>query len=74
MSICYSFIQSLIELFRLSLALQSLANDDSTEIGVAKRIAIHNLVAKYMNLSAQLMANPTLCQHVQQVLFSMIIL
>ncbi|CAD6197247.1 unnamed protein product [Caenorhabditis auriculariae] len=61
------FDETLIELFRLSLALQELALDSSQQFSDQKRIAIHNLVAKYMNLAAQLMANPSLCQHVQQV-------
>ncbi|EPB75989.1 hypothetical protein ANCCEY_04910 [Ancylostoma ceylanicum] len=58
---------TLIELFRLALALQSLALDPQQSFTADKRIALHNLVAKYMNLAAQLMANPSLCQHVQQV-------
>ncbi|VDL67017.1 unnamed protein product [Nippostrongylus brasiliensis] len=58
---------TLIELFRLAFALQSLAVDQSMAFSNEKRIALHNLVAKYMNLAAQLMANPSLCQHVQQV-------
>lgn len=60
-------IQTLIELFRLAFALQSLAVDPTMAFSDAKRIVLHNLVAKYMNLAAQLMANPSLCQHVQQV-------
>ncbi|VDL84334.1 unnamed protein product, partial [Nippostrongylus brasiliensis] len=59
--------ETLIELFRLAFALQSLAVDQSMAFSNEKRIALHNLVAKYMNLAAQLMANPSLCQHVQQV-------
>ncbi|PIO67002.1 hypothetical protein TELCIR_11268 [Teladorsagia circumcincta] len=61
------FDETLIELFRLAFALQSLAVDKSMAFSDEKRIALHNLVAKYMNLAAQLMANPSLCQHVQQV-------
>ncbi|KJH49185.1 hypothetical protein DICVIV_04686 [Dictyocaulus viviparus] len=61
------FDETLIELFRLAFALQSLAGDFSYDFSAEKRIALHNLVAKYMNLAAQLMANPSLCQHVQQV-------
>uniref|UniRef100_A0A1I7XQG4 Non-specific serine/threonine protein kinase n=1 Tax=Heterorhabditis bacteriophora TaxID=37862 RepID=A0A1I7XQG4_HETBA len=63
------FDETLIELFRLSLALQSLAVDTTQSFSNEKQLAIHNLVAKYMNLAAQLMANPPLCQHVQQVTF-----
>lgn len=61
------FDESLIELFRLSLALQHLALDPKQNFSDAKRNSIHNMVAKYMNLSAQLIANPSLCQHVQHV-------
>ena len=59
--------QSLVELFRLSLALQQLALDTKQNFSDAKRNSIHNMVAKYMNLSAQLIANPSLCQQVQHV-------
>lgn len=61
------FDETLIELFRLAFALQTLAVDLSNGFSAEKRIALHNLIAKYMNLAAQLMANPSLCQHVQQV-------
>ncbi|CAI4231697.1 unnamed protein product [Auanema sp. JU1783] len=61
------FDETLIELFRLALGIQSYALDDTIEMGDQKRMALHNLVAKFMNLAAQLMANPALCQHVQQV-------
>ncbi|CAI5441731.1 unnamed protein product [Caenorhabditis angaria] len=61
------FDETLIELFRLSLALQQLAIDETMNFSTQKRIEIHNMVAKYMNLSAQLIANPSLCQHVQHV-------
>lgn len=59
----------LIQLFRLSFALQSMALESSFRFNGAKRIAIHNLVAKYLNFSSQLMAIPSLCQHVQQVIY-----
>ncbi|VDO33994.1 unnamed protein product [Onchocerca flexuosa] len=61
------FDEMLIQLFRLSFALQSMALESSFHFNGAKRIAIHNLVAKYLNFSSQLMAIPSLCQHVQQV-------
>ncbi|VDN25036.1 unnamed protein product [Gongylonema pulchrum] len=57
----------LIQLFRLSFALQSLALESSFGFSGSKRIAVHNLVAKYLNFSSQLMAIPSLCQHVQQI-------
>lgn len=59
--------QMLIQLYRLSFALQSMALESSFGFSGSKRIAIHNLVAKYLNFSSQLMAIPSLCQHVQQV-------
>ncbi|ULU06589.1 hypothetical protein L3Y34_018431 [Caenorhabditis briggsae] len=61
------FEESLVELFRLSMALQQLALDTKQNFSDAKRNSIHNIVAKYMNLSAQLIANPSLCQQVQHV-------
>ncbi|VBB30779.1 unnamed protein product [Acanthocheilonema viteae] len=61
------FDEMLIQLFRLSFALQSMALESSFRFSGAKRIAIHNLVAKYLNFSSQLMAIPSLCQHVQQI-------
>ncbi|CAG9534710.1 unnamed protein product [Cercopithifilaria johnstoni] len=61
------FDEMLIQLFRLSFALQSMALESSFHFSGAKRIAIHNLVAKYLNFSSQLMAIPSLCQHVQQI-------
>lgn len=61
------FDEVLIELFRLSFAIQQLAMDVNNSFGVQKRIAVHNMIAKYMNLAAQLIANPSLCQHVQKV-------
>uniref|UniRef100_A0A8R1XLQ4 Uncharacterized protein n=1 Tax=Onchocerca volvulus TaxID=6282 RepID=A0A8R1XLQ4_ONCVO len=61
------FDEMLIQLFRLSFALQSMALESSFHFNGAKRIAIHNLVAKYLNFSSQLMAIPSLCHHVQQV-------
>ncbi|VIO93760.1 Hypothetical 96.7 kDa protein C32D5.3 in chromosome II, putative [Brugia malayi] len=61
------FDEMLIQLFRLSFALQSMALESSFRFNGAKRIAIHNLVAKYLNFSSQLMAIPSLCQHVQQI-------
>uniref|UniRef100_A0A915PVY7 SGTA homodimerisation domain-containing protein n=1 Tax=Setaria digitata TaxID=48799 RepID=A0A915PVY7_9BILA len=61
------FDEMLIQLFRLSFALQAMALESSFGFSGVKRIAIHNLVAKYLNFSSQLMAIPSLCQHVQQI-------
>ncbi|VDN04635.1 unnamed protein product [Thelazia callipaeda] len=61
------FFIMLIQLFRLAFALQSMALESSFGFNGAKRIAIHNLVAKYLNFSSQLLAIPSLCQHVQQI-------
>ncbi|MFH4973809.1 hypothetical protein AB6A40_000518 [Gnathostoma spinigerum] len=61
------FDEVLMELFRLSFAIQTAALEPSTRFSGRKRVAMHNLVAKYLNLSSQLMAIPSLCQHVQQV-------
>lgn len=60
--------ESIIDSYRLSLALQSAALDDSASLSVDSRIQVHNLVARYFSLSAQLLAIPTLCQHVSQVI------
>ncbi|KAK0416217.1 hypothetical protein QR680_012351 [Steinernema hermaphroditum] len=61
--------ETLIELFRLVFGLQSMALDNSegSRCGILKKAAIHNLVARYLNLSCQLLAIPSLCHHVQQV-------
>ncbi|KAI1730683.1 protein EFR3 like protein [Ditylenchus destructor] len=58
--------QTLIELFRLAFALQALALE--SDFSLRKAATIHNLVAKYLNLSSQLLAIPALCHHVQQII------
>jgi len=61
--------ETLIELFRLAFGMQALALDTEVcDFSIKKRAEIHNLVAKFLNLSAQLLAIPALCQHVQQVI------
>jgi hypothetical protein len=59
--------QIIIELYRLAFGLQTAALDSTTPFSAQNRARIHNLVAKYLNLSSQLLAIPALCQHVQQV-------
>ncbi|PAV71490.1 hypothetical protein WR25_12229 [Diploscapter pachys] len=61
------FDETLIELFRLCLALQATAIEKVNEYSETKCAGIHNIIARYINLAAQLTANPSLCQHVQQV-------
>ena len=61
--------ETLTELFRLAFGMQALALDTEVcDFSIKKRAEIHNLVAKFLNLSAQLLAIPALCQHVQQVI------
>uniref|UniRef100_A0A915CN21 Uncharacterized protein n=1 Tax=Ditylenchus dipsaci TaxID=166011 RepID=A0A915CN21_9BILA len=60
--------ENLIELFRLAFALQTLALENGCDFGLRKAANVHNLVAKYLNLSSQLLAIPTLCMHIQQVI------
>uniref|UniRef100_A0A1I7SWP5 Importin-11 n=2 Tax=Bursaphelenchus xylophilus TaxID=6326 RepID=A0A1I7SWP5_BURXY len=57
-----------IELYRLCFGLQHLALDPEEPFSLKKRAGLHNVVAKYMNLSSQLLAIPMLCQHVQGVI------
>lgn len=60
----------LVELFRLVFGLQTAVLDPTLRITVQNRARIHNVVAKYLNLSSQLLAIPAFCQHVQQVRYS----
>uniref|UniRef100_A0A914VNN2 Uncharacterized protein n=1 Tax=Plectus sambesii TaxID=2011161 RepID=A0A914VNN2_9BILA len=64
------FDEVLVELFRLVFGLQTSALDHTVRITAQNRARIHNLVAKYLNLSSQLLAIPALCQHIQQVIKS----
>ncbi|TKR77001.1 hypothetical protein L596_018054 [Steinernema carpocapsae] len=70
MCIEVGYDETLIELFRLAFGLQSMAldNKEAFPCGLLKKAAIHNLVARYLNLSCQLLAIPSLCNHVQQVI------
>lgn len=60
----------IVELYRLALGFQTVAADSATAMTKFYRIELHNLVAKFINVSAQLLAIPALCQHVQQVVKS----
>uniref|UniRef100_A0A914EQE2 Uncharacterized protein n=2 Tax=Acrobeloides nanus TaxID=290746 RepID=A0A914EQE2_9BILA len=62
--------ETLIELFRLAFALQLLALGEEYDFSYKKRLEIHNLVAKYLNLSCQLLAIPALVRHVEQVIIN----
>ncbi len=59
-------LQMLIELFRLAFGIQTAAIE-SPNLDERCRIALHHLVANYLKLSSQLLANPSMCLHVQQV-------
>uniref|UniRef100_A0AAY4B291 Uncharacterized protein n=1 Tax=Denticeps clupeoides TaxID=299321 RepID=A0AAY4B291_9TELE len=55
-----------VDLIRLALALQDLANDEA--LPLFNRCAIHALSASYLNLICQLTTVPTFCQHVHEVI------
>lgn len=58
----------LVDLIRLSLALQNLACDSDRKLPSTHRCAIHATVGRYFNLIGQLTAIPALCQHVWTVI------
>jgi hypothetical protein len=61
--------ETLTELFRLAFGLQAFVVDTKDcRFSMKKRAEIHNLVARFLNLSAQLLALPALRQHVTQVI------
>lgn len=57
-----------VDLIRLSLALQDLALSTEEGLPVYNRCAIHALVAAYLNLICQLTTVPAFCQHIQEVI------
>ncbi|XP_070556875.1 protein EFR3 homolog B-like isoform X2 [Ptychodera flava] len=57
----------LVELVRLTLALQELARTDA-KLSIPHQCAIHAVVATYLNLISQLTAIPSFCQHTQQII------
>ncbi|XP_072018002.1 protein EFR3 homolog B-like [Amphiura filiformis] len=58
----------LVDLIRLSLALQSLASDSESKLPSAHKCALHATIGRYFNLIGQLTAIPALCQHVWTVI------
>jgi len=59
--------ESIVDSYRLVLALQMAAVDDVIALSTETRLQVHNFVARYLAFSSQLLALPTLFQHVQQV-------
>lgn len=57
-----------VDLIRLSLALQDLALSTDEGLPVYNRCAVHALVAAYLNLICQLTTVPAFCQHIQEVI------
>lgn len=57
-----------VDLIRLSLALQDLALSTEEGLPVYNRCAVHALVAAYLNLICQLTTVPAFCQHIQEVI------
>ncbi|KAL4630471.1 hypothetical protein GN956_G15827 [Arapaima gigas] len=57
-----------VDLIRLALALQDLAQTNEETLPVYNRCAVHALSAAYLNLICQLTTVPAFCQHVQEVI------
>ncbi|XP_016889255.1 protein EFR3 homolog B isoform X4 [Cynoglossus semilaevis] len=57
-----------VDLIRLTLALQDLALSPDESLPVYNRCAIHALAAAYLNLICQLTTVPAFCQHVHEVI------
>uniref|UniRef100_A0AAV2KBN8 Protein EFR3 homolog B n=1 Tax=Knipowitschia caucasica TaxID=637954 RepID=A0AAV2KBN8_KNICA len=57
-----------VDLIRLSLALQDLALSNDEGLPVYNRCAVHALVAAYLNLICQLTTVPAFCQHIHEVI------
>ncbi|XP_028831891.1 protein EFR3 homolog A isoform X1 [Denticeps clupeoides] len=57
-----------IDVIRLSLALQDMALVNEENLPMFCRCGILSLVAAYMNFLSQMIANPGLCQHVSKVI------
>ena len=61
--------ETLIELFRLAFGMQAMAVDTTIcHFSFIKRAEIHNLVAKFLNLSTKLLADPHLINHVNEII------
>ncbi|XP_046877465.1 protein EFR3 homolog B isoform X2 [Hypomesus transpacificus] len=57
-----------VDLIRLTLALQDLALSPEESLSVYNRCAVHALAAAYLNLICQLTTVPTFCQHIHEVI------
>nr|XP_043904562.1 protein EFR3 homolog B isoform X2 [Solea senegalensis] len=57
-----------VDLIRLTLALQDLALSTDEALPVYNRCAIHALAAAYLNLICQLTTVPAFCQHIHEVI------
>ncbi|XP_063741738.1 LOW QUALITY PROTEIN: protein EFR3 homolog A [Eleginops maclovinus] len=57
-----------IDLIRLSIALQDMALSNEENLPMLIRCAIMGLVAAYLNFLSQMIANPPFCQHVSKVI------
>ncbi|XP_030839333.1 protein EFR3 homolog B isoform X2 [Strongylocentrotus purpuratus] len=58
----------LVDLVKVSLALQDMVCDNDCKLSPIHRCAVHALVARYLNLISQLTAIPALGQHVWSVI------
>nr|XP_046228607.1 protein EFR3 homolog B-like isoform X2 [Scatophagus argus] len=57
-----------VDLIRLTLALQDLALSTDEALPVFNRCAVHALAAAYLNLICQLTTVPAFCQHIHEVI------
>lgn len=57
-----------VDLIRLSLALQELVLTNEDNLSVYNRCAVHALTAAYLNLISQLTTVPAFCQHIHEVI------
>uniref|UniRef100_A0A665TFQ3 EFR3 homolog B n=1 Tax=Echeneis naucrates TaxID=173247 RepID=A0A665TFQ3_ECHNA len=57
-----------VDLIRLTLALQDLALSTDEALPVYNRCAVHALAAAYLNLICQLTTVPAFCQHIHEVI------
>ncbi|KAJ8039272.1 Protein EFR3-like B [Holothuria leucospilota] len=61
---------TLVDLFKLTIALQDFACSSDNKLPAKHRCAVHALVARYLNLLGQLTSEPALCQHISSVIES----
>ncbi|KAK5920122.1 hypothetical protein CgunFtcFv8_023962 [Champsocephalus gunnari] len=57
-----------VDLIRLSIALQDMALTNEENLPMLTRCAVLGLVAAYLNFLSQMIANPPFCQHVSKVI------